>query len=68
VKSKKKAKLTIQCDEMWSFVCSQDNKQWILLGIDTSTKEIVGVYIGKKERGGRRDYGIPCHQFIVNVP
>ena len=52
VKSKKKRKLTIQCDEMWSFVRSQHNKQWILLGIDTSTKEIVGVYIGKRDRGG----------------
>jgi hypothetical protein len=48
VKSKKKWKLTIQCEEMWFFVCSKDNKQWIWLGIDTSTKEIVGVYIGKK--------------------
>jgi len=38
VKSKKKGKLTIHCDEMWSFVSSKDNKQWIWLGIDTSTK------------------------------
>ena len=52
VKSKKKGKLTIQCDEMWSFVSSKDNKQWIWLGIDTSTKEIVGVYIGKRDQGG----------------
>jgi hypothetical protein len=27
VKSKKKGKLTIQCDEMWLFVSSKDNKQ-----------------------------------------
>jgi IS1 family transposase len=52
VKSKKKGKLTIQCDEMWSFVRSKDNKQWIWLGIDTSTKEIVGVYIGKRDQSG----------------
>jgi IS1 family transposase len=52
VKSKKKGKLTIQCDEMWSFVSSKDNKQWIWLGIDTSTKEIVGVYIGKRDQSG----------------
>ncbi len=52
VKSKKKGKLTIQCDEMWSFVSSKDNKQWIWLGIDASTKEIVGVYIGKRDQGG----------------
>ncbi len=42
---KKKGKLTIQCDEMWSFVANKDNKQWIWLAIDASIKEIVGVYI-----------------------
>ena len=52
MKSKKKGKLTIQCDEMWSFVSSKDNQQWIWLGIDTSTKELVGVYIGKRDQGG----------------
>jgi hypothetical protein len=50
VKSKKKGKLTIQCDEMWSFVGNKDNKQWIWLAIDVSTKEIVAVYIGKRDR------------------
>ena len=50
VKSKKKGTLTIQCDEMWSFVGNKDNKQWIFLAIDASTKEIVGVYIGKREQ------------------
>ena len=50
VKSKKKGKLTIQCDEMWYFVGNKDNKQWILLAIDASNKEIVGVYIGKKDQ------------------
>jgi hypothetical protein len=37
VKSKKKGKLTIQCDEMWSFVGDKDNKQWIWLAIDVLT-------------------------------
>jgi insertion element IS1 protein InsB len=50
VKSKKKGKLTIQCDEMCSLVGNKDNKQWIWLAIDVSTKEIVGVYIGKKDQ------------------
>jgi hypothetical protein len=52
VKSKKKGKLTIQGDEMWSFVRNKDNKQWKELAIDASTKEIVGVYIGKRDRAG----------------
>ena len=54
VKSKKKGKLTIQCDEMWSFVGEKDNKQWIWLAIDVLTKEIVGVYIGKRDEAGAR--------------
>jgi insertion element IS1 protein InsB len=52
VKSKKKGKLTIQCDEMWSFVGNKDNKQWIWLAIDVLTKEIVAVYIGKRDQAG----------------
>jgi IS1 family transposase len=52
VKPKKKGKLTIQCDEMWSFVGNKDNKQWIWMAIDASTKEIVGVYIGKRDQAG----------------
>src|SRR4028118_73886 len=52
VKSKKKGQLTIQCDEMWSFVGNKDNKQWIWLAIDASTKEMAGVYIGKRDQAG----------------
>jgi IS1 family transposase len=52
VKSKKKGKLTIQCDEMWSFVGNKGNKQWIWLAIDVLTKEIVGVYIGLIDKDG----------------
>jgi len=46
VSGKQKGKLTIECDEMWSFVKSKDNKQWIRLALDTKTREIVGVYVG----------------------
>ena len=44
----KKGKLTIQTDELWSFIDNKGNKQWIWLAIDKQTKEIVGVYIGKR--------------------
>ena len=65
VKSKKKGKLTIQCDEMWSFVSNKDNKQWIWLAIDASTKEIVGVYISKRDQAGAQglwDYLPPVYR------
>jgi transposase-like protein len=49
VSSKKKRKLTIQCDELWSFVDHKGNKQWIWLALDAKTREIVGVYMGARD-------------------
>jgi IS1 family transposase len=57
VKSKKRGKLTIQWDEMWSFLGNKGNKQWIWLAIDVLTKEIVGVYIGQRDKDGARGLG-----------
>lgn len=48
--TKKTARLTIQLDEMWSFVGSKDNKQWIWLALDANTREIVGVCVGNRSR------------------
>lgn len=48
--TKEKEPLTIQCDEMWSFVANKKNKQWIWLALDIETKEIVGVYVGNRSR------------------
>jgi insertion element IS1 protein InsB len=50
--AQKKGRLTIQCDEMWSFVANKKSKQWIWLALDTETKEIVGVYVGERSRKG----------------
>ena len=50
--AKKKGRLTIQCDEMWSFVGNKNNKQWIWLALDIETKEIVGVHIGERSPEG----------------
>ncbi len=48
VTKKKPGRLTIQIDEMWSYVWSKANKQWIWLAIDVTTREIVGVHIGDR--------------------
>jgi len=48
---KSKGRLTIECDELWSYVGNKDNKQWIWLAIDRETREIIGVYIG--DRGAK---------------
>ncbi len=50
VSEKSKGKLTIECDEAWSFVRNKDNKQWIWLAMDKKTREIVGVYIGDRSK------------------
>src|SRR4028119_702140 len=47
--TQKKGRLTIQCDELWSFVDNKGNKQWVWLALDANTREIVGVYIGVRD-------------------
>jgi IS1 family transposase len=42
--------LTIQLDELWSFVGSKDNKQWVWLAKDADSREIVGVKVGVSSR------------------
>jgi IS1 family transposase len=37
---------------MWSFVLHKKNKQWIWLALDTTTQEVVGVYVGVRSRKG----------------
>ncbi|MEE3719190.1 IS1 family transposase [Tumidithrix elongata RA019] len=54
VTQKKIGKLTIQLDEMWSFVGNKQNKKWIWLAIDADTREIVGAYIGNRSRRSAR--------------
>ncbi len=50
VSDKPKGKLTIECDELWSFVDSKNNQYWVWLAIDRKTREIVGCYIGDRSR------------------
>ena len=41
VSEKKKGKLILECDEMWSFVGNKKNKIWIWLALDLKTRELV---------------------------
>ena len=50
----KKGHLTIECDELWSFVGNKGNKQWVWLAIDRATREIVGAYVGDRSRQGAK--------------
>lgn len=40
----------MQCDELWSFVDSKGNKQWVWLALDVQTKEIIGAHVGSRGR------------------
>ena len=59
---RRKKRLTIQCDEMWSFVYCKENKTWIWLAIDLETKEIVGVYIGSRNIKGPVVFSAPVYR------
>ena len=52
VTPKKKSRLTVECDEMWSFVGSKENKQWIWLALHRETREIAGLHIGSRDHDG----------------
>ncbi|TAG39952.1 MAG: IS1 family transposase, partial [Oscillatoriales cyanobacterium] len=43
VTPKEKKRLNVQMDELWSFVDSKGNQQWVWLALDAETREIVGV-------------------------
>ena len=47
---KPKGRLTIECDEEWSYVGNKGNKIWTWLSIDKETRECVGCYIGSRDR------------------
>ena len=50
----KKGRLTLECDEAWSFVGNKGNKQWIWLAINRETREIVGMHVGDRSREGAK--------------
>jgi insertion element IS1 protein InsB len=48
VTPKPKKRLTVQMDELWSFVDDKGNEQWVWLAMDAVTREIVGVHVGDR--------------------
>lgn len=46
----KKGPLSVQCDELWSFVDCKSNQQWVWLAMDAHTREIIGAYVGDRSR------------------
>ena len=48
VQPKAKGRLAVQMDELWSFVNSKGQQQWVWLALDVATREIVGCFIGDR--------------------
>jgi len=46
--------LRLEADEMWSFVKSKANKQWVWIAIDTETKQVIAFYVGDHSRKSAR--------------
>jgi IS1 family transposase/transposase-like protein len=54
VQPKPKGPLSVQMDELWSFVDNKGNKQWVWLALDAVTREIVGCFIGDRSKSSAR--------------
>ena len=50
VTPKPKGALRVQMAELWSFVDDKDNKQWVWLALDASTRERVGCHVGDRSK------------------
>jgi insertion element IS1 protein InsB len=42
--------LTLECDELWSFVGKARQKVWVWVALDRDTREIVAVHLGNRSR------------------
>jgi len=54
VSGKSPGKLTIECDELWSFVERKKNEVYVWLAIDRNSRKIVGCFVGDRTRKSAR--------------
>ena len=47
--------LESEVDEMWSFVGSKSNKQWIWIAMDAVSRQIIAFYVGDRSRKSARN-------------
>jgi insertion element IS1 protein InsB len=43
-------RLEAEADEMWSFVGKKANKQWILIAMDATTRQVLAFHVGDRSR------------------
>jgi len=61
ISEKLPGRLTVECDEMWSFVNSKKNDIYIWLAIDRDSRKIVGCFVGDRTRKS-------AHQLWASLP
>jgi IS1 family transposase len=52
--NQKKGRLTIECDELWSFVGTKNQQEWVWLARDRDARESVGGAIGARDAATAR--------------
>jgi IS1 family transposase len=48
-------RLEAEADEMWSFVVSKRNKQWIWIALDVTTKQVIAFQVGDRSASSARE-------------
>jgi hypothetical protein len=49
-------RLEAEADEMWSFVVSKENKQWIWIALDGATRQVIAFYVGDRSASSAREF------------
>jgi len=47
--------LEAEADEIWCFVGSKENKQWVWIAIDVTTKQIIAFYVGDRSASSAQE-------------
>src|SRR5262245_45201001 len=47
--------LDVEADEIWSIVVSKENKQWVWIALDVTTKQVIAFYVGDRSASSARE-------------
>jgi insertion element IS1 protein InsB len=47
--------LETEADEIWGFVASKENKQWVWIALDVTTKQVIAFYVGDRSASSARE-------------
>jgi insertion element IS1 protein InsB len=46
--------MTVEANEMWSFVAKKSNKQWLWIALDSKTRHIIAFHVGDRSKESAR--------------